>query len=228
MNYIVIILGVIIILLIYILVQYVMATSTELTAKANLNDDISAIAITNGPANTSYSYGLWIYVNSWDMSKPKTIFNRNNNIKLYLDQNSPTLKCDILMNDDTMKTVEVTDNFPLQKWVHVIVSVANQYVDCYIDGKLVRSGRAYLETDENITTPKQPPTVDTQMKLGGTSRFDAYVTKFKHWDDAISPEIAYSNYMEGNGEGLKNFLSNYGLDVLIKKDNVEQSKFTLF
>ena len=76
MNTIVIILGVIIIVLIYILVRYVMATSTELTAKANLNDDISAVSITNGPANTSYSYGLWIYVNSWDMSKPKTIFNR--------------------------------------------------------------------------------------------------------------------------------------------------------
>ena len=43
MNSIVIILGVIIIVLIYILVRYVMATSTELTAKANLNDDISAV-----------------------------------------------------------------------------------------------------------------------------------------------------------------------------------------
>ena len=58
MNSIVIILGVIIIVLIYILVRYVMATSTELTAKANLNDDISAVSITNGPSNTSYSYGL--------------------------------------------------------------------------------------------------------------------------------------------------------------------------
>ena len=86
MNYIVIILGVIIILLIYILIRYMLVTSTELTAKANLNEDIGSVPIKNGPSNTSYCYGLWIYVNSWDMSKEKTIFNRTDNIQLYLDQ----------------------------------------------------------------------------------------------------------------------------------------------
>lgn len=228
MNYIIIILGVIIILLIYILIRYVMATSSELTAKANLNEDIGSVPIKNGPSNTSYSYGLWIYVNSWDMSRAKTIFNRTDNMQLYLDQNSPILKCDILMTDDSSKTIEITDNFPLQKWVHVLVSVDNQYIDCYVDGKLVKSGRAYYETDEQITTPKQPPGVDKEMKLGGTTRFDAYITKFKHWDEATNPETAYSAYIEGNGQGVQNFMANYGLDVLVKKDDVEQSKFTLF
>ena len=66
------------------------------------------------------------------------------------------------------------------------------------------------------------------MKLGGNTKFDAYITKFKHWDEAVNPETAYSAYMEGNGQGVSNFMSNYGLDVLVKKDDVEQSKFTLF
>ena len=151
------------------------------------------------------------------MSRAKTIFNRTDNMQLYLDQNSPILKCDIVMTDDSSKTIEITDNFPLQKWVHVLVSVDNQYIDCYVDGKLVKSGRAYYETDEQITTPKQPPGVDKEMKLGGTTRFDAYITKFKHWDEATNPETAYSAYMEGNGQGVQNFMANYGLDVLVKK-----------
>ena len=84
MNYIVIILGVIVILLIYLLVQVLTATSVELTSSANLNDDITAISVSNNPTSSRYAYGLWIYVNSWDMGATKTIFNRNENIKLYL------------------------------------------------------------------------------------------------------------------------------------------------
>ena len=41
MNYVVIILGVIVILLIYTLTRVLMATSVDLTASANLNDDIT-------------------------------------------------------------------------------------------------------------------------------------------------------------------------------------------
>lgn len=67
------------------------------------------------------------------------------------------------------------------------------------------------------------------MKLGGTTRYDAYVTKFKHWPSSVNPETAWTTYMEGNGQStFKNWMSSYGLDVLLKKDNVEQTKFSLF
>ena len=114
-----------------------------MTSSANLNDNISAISVTNNPTSSRYAYGLWIYVNSWDNNENKTIYIRDENIKLYLDTDSPTLKCDITMTDDEVQSFEITDNFPLQKWVYIIISVDNQYIDCYLDGKLVRSGRAY-------------------------------------------------------------------------------------
>ena len=79
MNYIVIILGVIVILLIYLLVQVITATSVELTSSANLNDDITGISVRNNPTGSRYAYGVWMYVNSWDMGATKTIFNRNEN-----------------------------------------------------------------------------------------------------------------------------------------------------
>jgi hypothetical protein len=67
------------------------------------------------------------------------------------------------------------------------------------------------------------------MKLGGTTRYDAYITKFKHWSSSVNPETAWTTYMEGNGQStFKNWMSSYGLDVLLKKDNVEQTKFSLF
>lgn len=230
MNYVVIILGVIVILLIYLLVQVITATSVELTSSANLNDDITAISVRNNPTSSRYAYGLWIYVNSWDMGATKTIFNRNQNIKLYLDSSAPILKCDITMSDDTAKSFEITDNFPLQKWVWIIVSVDNQYVDSYLDGKLVKSGRAYFEGETTgMIAPKIPPDNTVQMKLGGGSRWDAYASKFKHWSGPVNPEEAHSTYLEGNGQSsFNNYFSRYGLDILIKKDDVEQTKLSIF
>jgi|UniRef100_A0A6C0IN50 hypothetical protein len=233
MSTVVIILAVIVILLIYILYRFLKASEVELTASANMNDDITAMPIMTNSTSTKYAYGLWIYVNSWQMGGPKTLFSRDKNIELYLDTNSPTLKCDIFMSNDASKTIEITDNFPIQKWVHIIVSVDNQYADCYLDGKLVKSSRAYTEDEENgIQTPMQPPVGGkdgTKMKLGGNTRFDAYVSRFKHWSSSINPETAWTAYMNGNGQGvMKNWFSAYGLDVLVKKDNIEQTKFSLF
>lgn len=233
MSAVVIILGVIVIILIYFLIRVAGSASTQLTATANLNDDITPLPIMNNPTSTKYAYGLWMYVNSWDMGSAKTIFARADNIELYLDNSSPVLNCNITMSNDTTKTVEITDNFPLQKWVHVIVSVDNQYVDCYIDGKLVKSVRVYIDNETSgIKIPKQPPRGGKEgikMKLGGSSRYDAYITKFKHWPSSVNPETAWTTYMEGNGQStFKNWMSSYGLDVLLKKDNVEQTKFSLF
>lgn len=249
MNYVVIILGVIVIILIYILIRIVSASAVELTSSANLNDTISPIDITNNPTSSRYAYGLWIYVNSWDNSITKIIYKRDENIKLYLDTDSPTLKCDIKMTDDKEQSFEITDNFPLQKWVYIIISVDNQYIDCYLDGKLVRSGRAYTQnpaSEENTTGtntgtavdietiksfPKTPSVTGNAGKitLGGGITWDAYVTKFKHWSGPVNPETAHSEYLSGNGQSsFRNFFSRYGLDILIKKDDVEQTKLSIF
>lgn len=158
MSAVVIILGVIVIILIYFLIRIAGSASTQLTASANLNDDITPIPIMNNPTGTKYAYGLWMYVNSWDMGSVKTIFSRADNITLYLDTSSPVLNCNITMSNDISKTIEITDNFPLQKWVHVIVSVDNQYVDCYIDGKLVKSVRLILiMIVTELKFPNNPP-----------------------------------------------------------------------
>ena len=114
-------------------------------------------------------------MNSWDTSKEKVIYHRNENIKVYFDNIAPVLKCDITMNSGGVKTIEITDAFPLQKWTQIIVSADNQYVDAYIDGKLVKSSRIYDETStEGIDTPKVPLSTSTSMQLGGG--YDAYVS----------------------------------------------------
>ena len=81
MNGIAIILAIVVILLFYILYRFFMLKSTELTSTASLLEQNPKISIENKPTSTRYSYGIWIYVNSWDSSIDKTIFERTNNIK---------------------------------------------------------------------------------------------------------------------------------------------------
>lgn len=225
MNIVAIILAIVVILLFYILYKFFLLKSVELTKTASLNAEIPSIKIENSPTSLRYAYGIWIYIHSWDSSIAKTIYSRTNNIKLYFDQNSPILNCNITLDNDTSKTLEITDNFPIQKWTHIMVSVDNQYVDSYIDGKLVKSGRMY--TAAPASTPKTPSDVD--MVLGGEATFDAYISKFQHWDKPVDPQTVWDTYNEGNGQGsMKNFVSSYGIDLSILKDNVEQSKYKIF
>ena len=91
MNGIAIILAIVVILLFYILYRFFMLKSTELTSTASLLEQNPKISIENKPTSTRYSYGIWIYVNSWDSSIDKTIFERTNNIKLYFSKAAPVL-----------------------------------------------------------------------------------------------------------------------------------------
>ena len=229
MNTIAIGLVILVIILLYVLYRFFGLQTTELITTANLNGSNQDIPIKNSPSGTRYAYGIWVYVNSWDTSVIKTIYHRENNIKLYFDTVSPTLKCDITMNKADSKpiTVEITDSFPLQKWTQIIISVDNQYLDAYIDGKLVKSARAYKE-DENGNDMPKVPSASAAMSLGGGTVFDAYVSRFKHWTMPITPQIAWSSYMEGNGDSsLKSYFSSYGVNLSILKDNVVQSNIPL-
>ena len=241
MNVVAIILAIVVIILFYILYRFFMLKSTELTSTASLLDSNPAIDIINNPTGTRYTYGIWIYVNSWDASIEKTIFDRANNIKLYFSDAAPVLKCDITMNAGTTSTIEITDNFPIQKWVHIVTSVDNQYLDAYLDGKLVKSGRMYTDgvtavvatADTAAVTPVAESTPKTPavepMVIGGTTTFDAYIAKFKHWSSPLDPQTVWSTYSEGNGQGsMGNYISSYGIDLSILKDNVEQSKYSIF
>ena len=224
MNTVAIILAIVVVLLFYILYSFFLLKSTELSSSADLNIEPPSIPIVNSPSSTRYAYGIWIYVNSWNASATdKIIFQRANNIVLALDNSSPILKCNITMTGTTpSKSIILTDNFPLQKWVHIVISVDGQYVDGYLDGKLVKSGR--MVTDAG--GPKDPPG-DDNMELGGG--WDANVSKFQHWSEPLNPQTVWDEYMKGNGQNrFSNYISSYGIDLSIFKDNIQQTTVSLW
>ena len=229
MSPVAIILGIVIILLIYVLYKFFRNdTGAILTKTSNLNTtNETTSAITSGSISSRqspiYSYGLWLYVNNWSSTSTKTIFRRQNegtnsynDIKLYLDTTTPTLKCDFYTSSANLETVNITTNFPIQKWVHIIVSVDNKIVDTYLDGKLITSQQL-----------NGIPTVsEGDIYLG---KFDAYMANFQNWNSAMDPQTAWKTYMSGNGgNAISKMFKSYGLDFSLKKDNVEQYKLNVF
>ena len=231
MSPVAIILGIVIILLIYVLYKFFRNdTGRILTKSSNLNttnEDTTAVASDSISSDDSkiYSYGLWLYVNTWSSTSTKIIFRRQNSksstndIRLYLDSTTPTLKCDFYTNYSTstpLETVNITNNFPIQKWVYIIVSVDNKIVDTYLDGKLITSQQL------NGT----PTVSEGDIYLG---KFDAYLANFQYWKSAMDPQTAWKTYMSGNGgTAISKMFKSYGVDFSLKKDNVEQYKLNVF
>jgi len=225
MNTVAIILGIIIIILFFILYRYFTTTATLLTSSKliNLNVDQRSNAITkiDYPTNNQFAYGIWIYVNSWEEGKHKTIFFHEKVLAVVLGDNSPTLSVIVAGKSDVLPPFQITDNFPLQKWVFIIVSMDTSFLDVYLDGKLIKSSK--------ITNLLQPPK-DPSIILGNPTSpfFDAYVTCFYRWTVPMDPGTAWDYYMKGNGQGgFLGSMSPYGVKMQVLQNNVESASYQL-
>ena len=224
MDTITIVLIVVIVILVFFLIRTKSASSSSSVTKAtilNLNNSNSAIASTSSfitnTASTRFSYESWICVNTWNNTITKDIYYANTSstdpiVKLSLAASSPTLTCTIKTATTTYTPIVVTKNFPIQKWVYVVISVDNTVADCYLDGKLV--------------TSQQLPNVAYVTDAYGINFgvFDAYLTGFVRNAFPLDPQTVWAKYMSGNGISTSG--SSYGVTAAITKDGSSYS--TLF
>ena len=227
MSTILIVLGVILVLLIvYMMFQDYFTGANKLTGEKHLKEANANIVHNDvaGKNNAIFTYSIWLYVNTYG-DEDKIIFKRNKDVALYLDRSSATLKCLVGHENagvdiyDKTDAIDVTNNFPLQKWVHILVSVDNTIVDIYLDGKLVKS----VQISESVSIPEG----GADIVFG--ANWDAYFAKFERYAKATDPKSAYDKYMEGNGgSSLSSALGNMNVNLSITKDNVETSRFALF
>lgn len=218
MNYSLVIIGVLFVVILYLLYMYMFDTSKELKDFVKIDNAINLDIASE--SNTRYAYGVWVYLGQWNNNNnSKVIYTHGEDNggllggKLELSATTPTLKYSVL-TDNSNQEITVMDNFPVQKWSHIIVSVDNNIVDFYLDGKLVRSANM-----GNVVAPSS-----SSVTLGAIS--NAHIARFTRWTSPLNPQAAYDVYMQGNGQ--TGMLPSYGMDVSLFKDNIEQSKFKLF
>ena len=225
-----ILLIIVILIVVYIIYRRYFSKAAVLTNTTYLNTT-SGVQITNdqivNPTSANFSLSVWVYVNSWNNDSLKYVYLcGNNDLSLYFDKTRPILLVDINTSSSladsskvTTETVQITDNFPLQKWVYVIVSVNGNYVDCYLDGKLI--------TSYQMQNPSLWLTKTSTWSISMGSGFDAYAYNFSRVAKAMTPQQAQSNYWS-SGPKTNSALSSYGVNVDLVKDGTVQSTLTLF
>ena len=232
MNYTLVILGVILLIVIYILYKVITEKGKVVSKKVDLSESNSPVSYSdlNSPKAARFCFSVWAYVESLS-SAPMTLVKVNTNtsdtpplfFKLEV-ASGPTLKYTVRTStdsEDVEVTKEIMPNFPLQKWVCIMVSFDNKVVDLYIDGKLVRSQQldnSPTATDKNHVI-KFPP--------GGGNK--GYLAKFERLTSPMDPATAWNKYMEGNGGNyFSRLLSQYGASLTLTKDDLDLRQFTLF
>ena len=124
------IMGVIVVILLYMYFFY-KTGETKLGDKIEL-DNATAIPVKDIIDSKSqvYSFETWVYINQYDGSGKELFYKEGasvdtRNIEVSITGASPTLVVKYLTNEPSpkQKSLTVTDNFPIQTWVHVIVSV---------------------------------------------------------------------------------------------------------
>ena len=229
---------VVVLVVLYFIINWLFSKSTQLTRMANGNEKQTILAsnIKNNSNSSNYTYSTWFYVNDWNyrFGEPKVLLGRLDD-----DNNaSPSIVFDAMENNITIsvscypqsQTTGLTSNksivhqcnvknFPLQKWVNLIISLYGRTLDVYIDGKLVRTcvlpGVAKVSTKSDIVvTPN-----------GG---FNGWTSNFMYFDQSTNPQEAYNIYKGGfGGSLLGNMFNKYRIKFSFLTDNKEVSSIEI-
>lgn len=101
------------------------------------------------------------------------------------------------VNPTEKKPSLISRDFPVQKWIYVVVSIQNStLVDLYINGKLIQSAN-YNGTFINKLTKT---TSSESLQFG--KKLDAYINSLRINTDAATTGIAWKNYLEGNNSSV--------------------------
>ena len=219
------------IVLVFVLYYFLNRSGTDvLSNKLDLSIKQSDIGVKDiqEPSSRKYSYEMWIYVFNFEgndeyiISRESTSTSTDiKNIGIKLDSSAPKLILEYTTksgkSDSVSNPVTITDNFPLQTWVHLIVSVDDTYVDTYMNGKLIKSIQ-----DKELATPSS----SSSIEYGVTN---CYLAKLSRTVSPTDPQTAWDKYSAGNGENpMAKYLSSFGLSMTLQKNNQDYSKVTLF
>ena len=233
MNYVLIIMGIFLIVLIYILYKVISEKGKVVSKKIDMTTNNGATLIPmkdlREPTSIRYYISFWIYINKLNTSNTNIIeisktvsASTTNYLNLNIKADS-TLQYNILLKSSSGTSALsgdniIMNNFPLQKWVFVILSIDNNVADMYIDGKMVRS--------QKLASNSDPIVKEAEIKPGV---MDAYLAKVEREPLPMDPTMAWNKYMEGNGGNyFSKMFSNYGATFTLKKDDLDVRQFNLF
>jgi hypothetical protein len=247
-------LGVVLIILVFVAIVFLYNTFFKGSIIYDLKKINPSIAVDSDPTSAKYYFSCWIYINSFnkeginiDSAKPengKPIFyygepmditsgyaldsnNRASKPLVYLQYgaNSPKLQYYYTTDsNEPYKFINITENLPIQKWSHVVISTNNKMIECYLDGKLVKTQN---EAKNPLCVPTPGPYTINIGRQDVQKKSDTFITKLQRFPTEANAKIVKKMYEKGPGIGLNAQISQYDLKLhLFQNYNIFKTYFT--
>ena len=234
-----IILAILVIVVILVILHFINGGSKQLSG---LNPGTKAITIKGSKLASSsnsnnFAYSIWFYVSDWQnrLTETKDLLVRNSNgaggganphISLAAYQNNININIDTIQGQQSGNGEQKSSdnncsirNFPLQRWVNLIVSLNGRTLDVYLDGKLVRTC---------ILSNVAKPIGEADINLTPNGGFSGWTSKLQFWAKPLNPQEAFNVYREGpGGSSFMSMFNRYKVRVTYLVDNVEQGTFSI-
>jgi hypothetical protein len=212
---------IVILLLLYVIFKALTTTYTSLGTMQKWGN-ASTLQGSNLPSSfkANSAISIWFYIKKWVDGTKVIEFQKNTETIFQIRFKSGTNIIQILPRSGTPNSdldCEISD-FPLQKWVNLIVSFNGSAMDVYVDGKLVKSCVVNLGSKLNETTT---------IILGDAARMSddiGFITNVKLKADPIAPQEAWDIYAQGfGGSPWSDLLNKYKVKLSFIVDNQEQA-----
>lgn len=236
MNYTLIILGILLVVVIYILYKVISEKGKSVVNKLTSTESNGSMGLNNlsKPNSSRYYLSWWLYIDQLSASGTNIFTIQHDDsgtikkrVSVDVDANS---KMTYILKEKSGETTVATnltmmENFPLQKWVYCVLSVDNDLVDIYIDGKMIRSQKMGFKV-QHPSGESGDEIKFTKHEANSGNKF--YLAKMDRIPQPMDPSNAWSKYMEGNGGNyFSRLFSNYGASFTITKDDLDVRKFDL-
>lgn len=228
-----IVIGILLVVVIYLVYKLMFGSKekslSDSIVSAKKSQTISSEELPINKKTSNYTYSLWVYVNNWDdgYGNEKPILERiSSNGEVAPGIYLAPITNDIIIKSALENGGEGTQqehlctlaNVPLQKWMHLVVSLNTRALDVYLDGKLVRTcmleGVAASNTNSNL-------------RITANGGFDGYTGSIKYIPDRVNPQQAYELYKQGPGGSALGGLNKYKVRVALMEDGDEKQSFEL-
>ena len=217
---------IVILLLLYVIFK---ALTTNYTTLGTMQKWTNKTTLTGGTLPNSFkansAISIWFYIKDWASGANVVKFF---NVATVTPTSIPIFSVKLKDNTNTIvikpRSSNATDceisDFPLQKWVNLLISFNGTAMDVYVDGKLVKScvvnmGSEIAKT-ESIILGDDPTTVNN-MDVG-------FITNVKLKATPIAPQEAWDIYSQGfGGSPWSDLLNKYKVKLSFIVDNQEQT-----
>jgi hypothetical protein len=202
-------LGIFLLVLLYFLFRTFVQNQKPLDTTKKLDGTIYDYNTFRNPSSANYYIINWLYVSH--INKTQTIYKIGQDATVIIEVSLNTDGSLVYKTNSLEIENVITNNFPLQKWTCLIVSVDGlKVIDTYLDGKLVKSQRGVDLINTTQTSQITEGTIEdsNEIKINTIERIPQIMDPYTAWDKYI--------------QGIKtseNTMSNYGLSLRISKND---------